>query len=369
MKCASLPLEIGGLRAGPWSAGLVAATLAGLLFFPGHARAQGAGASGIAAAREQGIEGLRLASEGNCKEAVEFLERAEKLFSAPTTLVQLGECQVKLGRLVAGSESLQRVARADLPATASPAFKAAQQKARKLLEEVLPRIPKLRISLQAPPAARPKVLLDGEEIPAVMIGIDRPTDPGAHEIEAIAPGYLRASSRVSLAEGASEKIALTLEVDPNYKAAEPIPTAPASAPASASSAPPPPTRDPTPPPPKSMVLPYTLLGVGALGLGAGAVFGLLAKGKKSHVDDQCPVSKYCPVAAKADFDSATSLATFSTIGFGVGLGAAAVGVVLLLTNSPDPAPASAPASAYRWRIEPAISPTGGPVGAQLRGVF
>src|SRR5688572_21340468 len=68
-------------------------------------------ASSTAAARIIGTEGLRLAEAGNCKDAIEKLERAEKLHHAPTTLTKLGECQIQIGRIVAGLESLRRVVR------------------------------------------------------------------------------------------------------------------------------------------------------------------------------------------------------------------------------------------------------------------
>ena len=51
--------------------------------------------------------------------------------------------------------------------------------------------------------------------------------------------------------------------------------------------------------------------------------------KKSSLD--CPNSK-CPTPEHDTLDSAKTLATISTIGFGVGIAGAAVGVVLLVTG-------------------------------------
>src|SRR6516162_7627595 len=63
----------------------------------------------VNAARELGKEGIKLADSGKCDQAIDRFTRAEKLYHAPSVLERLGECQVKTGKLVAGTESLQRV--------------------------------------------------------------------------------------------------------------------------------------------------------------------------------------------------------------------------------------------------------------------
>src|SRR5580704_328085 len=81
----------------------------------------------IAAARGLGTEGTRLADAGDCNAAIAKLEAAEKLYHAPTTLDRLGECQISVGRIVAGTESLNRLVREPLSASAPPAFVAAKK--------------------------------------------------------------------------------------------------------------------------------------------------------------------------------------------------------------------------------------------------
>src|SRR5687768_14022299 len=66
-------------------------------------------AADVAAARSLGQEGVKLADAGNCAEAVDKLARAEKIFHAPTTLARLGECQVQLGKIVDGTENLNKI--------------------------------------------------------------------------------------------------------------------------------------------------------------------------------------------------------------------------------------------------------------------
>ena len=112
-------------------------TLAGPAFAQQAPRAED-----VAAARALAVEGIKLADAGDCRAAVEKLERAEALRHAPTILGRLGECQVALGKIVLGTENLQRVVREQLAADAPAAFRDAQARAQKVLDTALPRIGK-----------------------------------------------------------------------------------------------------------------------------------------------------------------------------------------------------------------------------------
>jgi hypothetical protein len=101
--------------------------------------------------------------------------------------------------------------------------------------------------------------------------------------------------------------------------------------------------------------------VGGAGLVVGSVTGALAFSKASD----CP-NKVC--ATQSDLDSAKSMATISTIGFGVGIVGVAVGTILLLTgNHSEEAPPAA-ASAHRAR-KLALEPWIGANSAGLMGAF
>ena len=105
----------------------------------------------VALARELAVAGITLADNGDCAGAVVKLERAAKLHPAPTILGRLGECHVQLGHVLLGTEILQRVVREDLAADASPAFVKAKERARKVLDEALPKVARLKVHVSAPP--------------------------------------------------------------------------------------------------------------------------------------------------------------------------------------------------------------------------
>jgi hypothetical protein len=284
-------------------------------------------AESIAAARSLGMQGIKMADAGDCHGAIEKLSRAESLYHAPSILGRLGECQVKVGQVVMGTENLNRVVREQLAANAPKAFKDAQERAKGVLNSALPKIAHLTVRVD-PPDAKPQVTVGGAAIPPALIGIERPTDPGTHELVVSAPGYLQQKSTVTLAEGGSQEVAVKLEKDPAAAIATtpPPPTAPAPIITTGPTAPPADTA-----PKKSHTLAYVALGVGAAGLAVGGVTGFLALGKKGDLKG-CEGTR-CPSSQQDTLDSAQSLATISTVGFTVGFVGVGLGVVLLLTGS------------------------------------
>ena len=296
-------------------------------------------AADVASARALGQEGVRLADAGNCAEALDQLSRAEKLFHAPTTLARLGECQVNVGKIVEGTENLNRVARENIAPSAPSAFREAQERARRVLADAKPRIARLKVAVAAPGGAQIVVKIDGGGLPLANLNVNRPIDPGEHTVEVSALGYKSASAKVRLPEGGQDTVALTLEVDPDAPPA--TGGAPASAGGGAAESP---NRAPA----------YIVLGIGAAGLGVGAVFGLLAAGKKGDLDSAC-ANKVCATSEKDTIDSGRGLATISTVGFAVGIAGAAVGTILMLTSGRKVTTGGSAVRVGGATIEPTVS--------------
>jgi hypothetical protein len=287
--------------------------------------------SDIATARTIGIEGVKLAKAGNCTAAVEKLKRAEELYHAPSILFELGKCQISLGKLVAGTENLQRVVREQLDPKAPKAFRTAQEHARSLLDTTLPRLAHLRIELEGLDGnVVPQLSVDDVPVSQAALGVERVIDPGTHEIKASAPGYKSVKMSVSVKESAHETAKIRLEVDPNAKISEPPPV-----PTNSSAA-----RDPLTPPPQPVphtsesdrTLAYVSLGIGATGIALGTILGLAALGKKGTLDENCPTPERCPARFDSDINTMKGLGTGSTIAFGVGGAGIALGIILLVTQ-------------------------------------
>lgn len=310
----------------------------GALFTTGSAAADAPSPEDVAAARSLGVAGVQLADAGDCQTAIPKLDASEKLFHAPTVLERLGECEIKVGRLVAGTEHLNRVVREPLLPNAPPAYAAARQRAQAALGPALSRIGKLRIHVVGAPPDKVIVTVDGESVPSVLFDSDRPTDPGAHELKAVATGYKTATSTVTLQDGAAASLSLSLEPDPNAAIAAPSPPAsglapnPAAAPTMPAAPATPVASAPTSGGGAGKGLAIGSLVVGGVGLVIGSVFGVMALGSKSSLDSACPTKTSCPSSSQSTIDSLSTNATISTVGFGVGIVGVAIGAIVLATS-------------------------------------
>ncbi len=302
-------------------AGLVAPLLLSVL---AHAES----AENIAAARALAAKGVKLARAGDCQGAIDPLQRAEQLYHAPSILVELGACQCELGELVEGTEALNRVVRENLGDDAPQAFVDAQGRARTLLEQYRPKLAQLVIAVEAPDGSTYVVKVDEKEVPEALMGVPRPTDPGEHTVSASGEGLISTQRTVTLKEGGSDEVTLTLTLDPNPSrpAAIPPPEEPREINVVAT---PVDTGSPTSRG-DSLVPAYIALGIGAVGIGAGTYFGITAINQKKDLDLECQDGS-CPTGTQEDIDTMHRNANLSTLGMGIGVVGAGVGLYLLLT--------------------------------------
>ena len=298
-------------------------------------------AANTATARALGVEGVTLADAGKCREAAEKLERAEKLHHAPTTATRLAECEIELGRLVSGTERLQRVVREPLPPNAHPAFVAAAARAQKDLDLALPRIATLRLSVKAPALAKLTITIDDEPASDAILDSNRRTDPGTHKIVVTAYGCKPAAVTAQLEEGQTKSVALELLVDPTAPPEPRVATNEAvmSEARGGSKAP-----------------AIVAFGVSALGLGAGIAGAVIVSSKSRALDGACDANRVCPDASRADISAAKQWATVSTVGFVTACAGLVSGVALLLAAGAPATPAPPP-PVRGLRVRPAVGMT------------
>jgi|RhiMethySRZTD1v2_1073278.scaffolds.fasta_scaffold39778_3 PEGA domain-containing protein len=282
--------------------------------------------------------------------AVELVNQAEALYHAPTHLIIAAEAHEGLGELVEAAELYERIVAEPLPAGSPSAFKSAKSDAVERSRALIARIPSLLLRI-SPASARAEVTLDGQPVEAGAETAKR-VNPGTHTIRASAPGFATYEKSVELKRGGVVTIEITLQRE---GAAEPAPppivkmTAPESAPPQVERS------------SRSKLPAFIAFGVGAVGLGVGAVTGKMSLDRVSELEDACP-ERRCSSAHQGDIDDAKLLGTVSTIGFGVGAVGVAAGIVLLVTSgSTDEKQA---ATTHR-RVEPWI----GARALGLRGSF
>jgi hypothetical protein len=172
-----------------------------------------------AAARDLFRQGDELQREARFDEALLKFQHAEQLYSAPTNQLRVAECEAALGRLVESAEAYREVLRTTLPRGAPPAFQAAVDQARTELEQVEPRVPKLTIVVQPGNVGKPTLEVDGQSVPAALIGEAVPLDPGPHRVAISAPGYPRVEQVIVLKEAEARITLLALKPAPALAAA------------------------------------------------------------------------------------------------------------------------------------------------------
>jgi hypothetical protein len=314
-----------------------------------------------AAARALATEGASAFNEGRYKDAADLFGRAESLVHAPPHLLFLARSYAKLGQLVRARETYIKISKEQISSTAPQAFRDAQSAANEELKGIEPRIAKLTIQVAgAQDAQNLSVTIDGNPVPAVLIGVPQPVDPGEHRVEAVAAGKRARPQMVALRDGERGAVNLQLEADASAVApAAPASGATTAAPGAAAPAagePAPMTQPGAPSAPAEQtssggnngmrIGSYVSFGVGALGLGLGALFLAKSSSKRSDANDAfdaCLANPTCRVTPEsmspekkkvADLDDqATGAARVGVAGIIVGVAGVGAGVALLVMSS------------------------------------
>ena len=340
--------------------------VAGLLF-TSVASAQGGAQSAIA--EDLFRQAKVLMEQSKYREACEKFEGSQRLDPSTGTLLNLADCNEKLGKLASawaqfGEASIlaKRAGTADRAAVAQDRAKALE-----------PRLSRVRIVV-ADSARVPGLELRRDDIvldSAVWNGLSV-TDTGKHVFKATAPGKLAWTSTVDVqGEGKATDVVVPPLVDAAVEAKpegkpEGKPEVKPLPPVEVPMAPPPPP--PPPPEPNARrTAGFVVGGIGVAGLAVGGILGLVARSDWKRAD--CPANRCKTAADQSSAESAKRKATASTVGFIAGGVLAAAGITLVLV-SPDPAPGTA-SRRRAVGTSLAIAPTGGQgaAGFDLVGSF
>jgi len=249
-------------------------------------------------------EGRALMDKGLLDEACPKLERSFLLAPRLGTMLNVGACFEQSGRLARALAMYERAATMGREAGRPDRERAA----RDLAAALEPRVAKLLLVIDHPSPGL-AVDIDGEPLPTRVVLV--PIDPGQRAITVRAPNKRAWTTSISAAAGVTVRVAVPELEDEAPSPAPPSPAAPSSADRS------------------SVVRTAgitTGLGVAAVGLTIGTIFGLTAKAKHDDASSHCDL-RTCDDEGLALIDDAKrsgNLATGAFVGAGVGLAAAAV---------------------------------------------
>jgi serine/threonine-protein kinase len=331
----------------------IAAISAALWGLAGDARAQNADAEALF------NDAVKLEAAGKTDEACDAFEGSNRLEPRAGTLLRLGQCREKQGRLVSAwsayKDSLTRVK--------DPKKKQAA------VDRIAALEPKLSyLTVSVPDDVRVDglvVLRNGKPLDPVLWNRAVPVDGGAYTIEGSAPGHEGWRTTVEVAVSGDK---LSVEV-PRFKAIEKLVDPPPGGGGGDEIAPPPDDDGPSDddrPAPSSFTgkrkLALGLAGAGVVAIGAGVALGLSAKGLEDDAFALCPDGEGTPCAnaaeANALSDRGDSRAMLANVAFGVG-GVAIVGAAVLWFTGK-------PAARDGVAVTPRIGPRSAGVTVQLR---
>lgn len=268
--------------------------------------------------------------------------RAESLVHSPVHLSYIGQCQANLGRLVEAHETYIRLSREELPANAREAVKRAVSEAGERAKQLEPRLPYLAIKVEGlAPGEKAEVTLNGTVVPAALIGIPAPTNPGEYVVRATAPGKDSGDVSVALQEGQRKDAVVMLQSTGVVPPPTPVAaTGTSSAPSDTST----PQDGGVQSDNSTLKLPaYIALGVGAVGVGLGTYFALDAGNAADEADDMCGGSRsscslqpgVTPDDVESKNDQAGSSRTAAIVSFVVGGAGLAAGATLFVLSMRD----------------------------------
>jgi len=319
------------------------------LFMAAAAPAQSS--SEIAAAKGWFSEGLALEESGQYAQALERFRRALGVKKTPQIVFHVGLCEAKTGQLVEGLSDLEQAEALAKKEKNTQVQSAATAE----LATLRPRIPTLELVLKAG-VTPTRVLLDGQ--PAALSGA-QPINPGEHEVvaEFTSGNFVR---KATISE--QEKARIEIEAPSAAPAAAPA-SSPAPTPGTTNALDQSATRDQSPSRPASRpVLPWILIGGGAVATIGGIYMWTLRDEQVDALDAICPTRDRCPKDRASEVDDGMSKGKlYSGLAFTfwvAGAAALATGGVLLLN------PSSGDKSA---RLVPALGP--GRAGAFVSGRF
>jgi hypothetical protein len=310
-------------------------TLAGVAF---ASSAGAAGPADQAAAVELFQEAKRLMAAGDYEHACPKFTEAQRLLPTPGTLLNIGLCYEKAGKIASAYGAYKEAEVFARNANAADHQAEAQKRAAGLALKVA------KLAIVVPPEVKVpgfELRRDGTVVGEAQWGSSMPADVGWHQIEATAPGKKAWSTTVRIeTDGSSASV--------NVPALEALPDEAKQAPRWGA----------------QRIAGVSGIAAGGVGLVLGAVFGGLAIKKASdarsngHCDQDWATCDATGMAYRAD---SRTMAHVSTSGFVIGSAALAAGIVLFVTTPTT----SSTKSTGRITITPMVG--GGATGLAIGG--
>ena len=306
-------------------------------------------------------DGRKLIKSGKLAAGCDKLAASERLESSVGTLLNLGDCREKLGKLASAWSAFRKAAA--MSKRAGNDSKREEEAMRRAVQ-LEPRLPNLVIQINQRIDGL-VIKRDGEVVDPGLWNTPIPVDPDSYEIVAEAPGYVTWRTEVPIDAKLKRRIVSVpqLQRAPVAKVEAPVqpaePTAPVpqpdqrgTPPASTATA----EQSPGPWTPARQVA-VGVAGAGVAALGVGVYFGLRSNSLEDQANDRCPTVLCADSEAVRLNDRAQTAATRANIFYAVGGVGVVAATVIWFVGKPD--------------TETVVTPTVGSdrAGVSLQGSF
>jgi hypothetical protein len=280
-------------------------------------------------------DGRDLLKQGKLVAGCDKLAASERLESSVGTLLNLGDCREKLGKLASAWAAFRK---AEAMAKRAAGDDRRQAEASRRAAQLEPRVPHLEIDVVNPVDGL-MVHRDRELVGDAQWNTPVPVDPGSYTIVAEAAGYQAWRTTVPIGLGGGPAVVVVPRL-------ERIPAAPAPVVSGSPTEAPPVAAVAHPAgmaargagtwtPMRKLSVGVALAGAGALGIGA--YFGVHANALEDQANRRCPLVVCSDPEGLARNDQAQASASRANLLYIAGGGALAAAMVLWLAGAPDEA--------------------------------
>jgi hypothetical protein len=166
-------------------------------------------AGDLATARAALKEGLTLREKGELPASIMRFQTAFDLVPTPVTGFELGKTQMMAGKILQAQELFQKVVRMPASMEESERSKVAREESARIVKQLEPRIPSLKIKVKLPAGASAVVRVDDEIVDLRGAETMRAVDPGSHDVVAKAGDGPEQHVRIEVAESEVKDVELT----------------------------------------------------------------------------------------------------------------------------------------------------------------
>lgn len=169
-----------------------------------------------ATARSLMDQGDKATQSGDFQAALEAYRGADDIMKVPTTGIELGKAQLKLGLLLEAQTTFLRVARHPTETGEPSVFADARVEAQQLAAGIPARLPSVLLEFSGVASnVDPHVAIDGTVMPPATLALPRQVNPGEHRLVALAKGFKKIEQTFTATEG--KEVTVTLAFEPEAR--------------------------------------------------------------------------------------------------------------------------------------------------------